>query len=90
MKEFAAVEEVLFVFNSWVLMVCAPLSRTPGVGISLTLLDERKDKVGEAVVRKILTSRNPKIIPIEIGVISFFEDFGKIKYISFDGVGGVK
>lgn len=83
MKEIAAVEEVLFVFNSWTLMVCAPLSPTPGVGIILTLLDKRKDKIGEAVVKKILTSRNPQIIPIEIEAISSIGNFKEIKYILF-------
>lgn len=82
MQDIATVKEVLFVFNSWTLMLHTPPPTITRAGIHITLLNESKEKIGEAIVKRLLSSRNPEIIPVEVESIIAPENFKEIRYIS--------
>ena len=73
-------EEVLYVFDSWTLMVkAAHCDLKPGDHVEL--LDESKNRVGEAVTSRWLSSRNPDINAIAIEITSGPPNPKRIKFV---------
>lgn len=75
-------EDVLFVFNAWTLMLNSGDCRGLEAGTNVDLFNSRMEKVGTARLKKyLLGSRNPEISAIEIEVISVETDMKEVKFI---------
>jgi len=75
-------EEVLFVFDNWTLMLksesCSEL--VPGKNVSL--FNEAEKQLGEATLVKYLRSKNPDISAIEIKVNSDLDDLKQVRFVA--------
>jgi len=84
MTKIIPLQDILFVFGQWTLMVSAQDMNGLKIGDHLGLLDEGSSQIGTATVQKFLSSRNPVIQPIEIAPISSPSDFKLVKYFSVE------
>ncbi|MBA2655342.1 MAG: hypothetical protein H0U71_09820 [Gammaproteobacteria bacterium] len=79
-EQLIPIEEVLYVFESWTLMVKSDFSHFLESGSELLLFDSAKQEVGKAKLNRLLSSRNPNINPFEITVIEKPQDFKQVKF----------
>jgi hypothetical protein len=81
MSTVIPLKDMLFVFNSWTLIVdsslCADLSKST----KIELLAENRSELGHACVVQILPSRNPEIFAAAIRVIDGPDDMKEVKFV---------
>ncbi|AXV97045.1 hypothetical protein CJO80_16670 [Ralstonia solanacearum] len=86
MERIFPVEEVLFVFGKWTLMMdsvrCAGLE----VGATVDLLDEAGQRLGDAVIGAFLKTQNPTIQPIELVRGAADGDVRRVRMVRLRGV----
>lgn len=80
-KRLIPINEVLFVFEAWTLMVRSDFVGQLEPDMIVCLFDSRKNKIGKVKLNKFLSSRNPEIKPIEVAVIDAPENMKDAKYI---------
>jgi hypothetical protein len=74
-------KEILHVFGAWTLILDAEDAKGMKLGDGLDLLDGEGTKIGEAVISKLLHSRNPQLQPIELTRESDPNDFKEVKFV---------
>lgn len=81
MSQITPLEDILFVFNSWTLMVKSGICEDLIPGAEVDLLNRDKEKIGVASIHKYLSSRNPEISAIEIGVKTEIGNMKDVKFV---------
>ncbi|MFC0156123.1 hypothetical protein ACFFJ4_21810 [Xanthomonas dyei] len=74
--------DVLFVFDSWTLIVDQSLCSEMAVGDEFILLDDSKMEVGRARLKSVLPSRNFDLRAIVINVIKGPSDLKSVRFLS--------
>ena len=81
-KKIIPIEEVLFVFQSWTLVIKSNLGSTLKPGDEIFLFDYSKNIIGKAKINRFLFSKNPDISPIEIEVIETPTNLKDVKFVN--------
>ena len=84
MNDLIKIEDILFVFQKWTLMVNSKFGNQLKPGGRVDLYDETESKLGSATLVKYLSSRNPSISAIEIDVESDVDDLKRVRYVKAD------
>lgn len=74
-------KDVLFVFGQWTLMMDSkvfPDGLKPGKAISL--FDGDGKSIGNVVVEKLMPSRNPEIVPVQVALQGKDLNMKSVKY----------
>lgn len=74
-------EDVLFVFQKWTLMIKSEFNEKLNSGVNVELFDDNQNVIGAEQLGKQLSSKNPAISAIELEAKSNLENFKLIKYI---------
>lgn len=74
-------EDILFVFEKWTLMVKSEFCEELKPGSKVELFDDSRGKLGDAKLGKFLSSRNPLISAIEVSAQTEIADMKKIRYV---------
>lgn len=82
MMKIIPLEDILFVFGEWTLMIRTCELDGLKLGDRLALLNEDAFQIGTATAQKFLASRNPDVQPVEISPISSPSDFKLVKYFA--------
>lgn len=72
--------DILYVFDVWTLMVRAPEPHDFKAGDRVILLNSDKEPIGEAILRRYLSSRDPNMSGIQIEPLVSPEDFKQVKF----------
>ncbi len=81
LNQVIPIEEILFVFNSWTLMINSNKSLYLSPGDQVLLLDVKENLIGEAKLNHFLPSKNPEITPIAISVVSISKHMKDVRFI---------
>lgn len=81
MQTLVSVEEVLFVFNAWTLMLRSDGLELINKESKIVLLNKEKAEIGLATVGRILTSKNQNITPVELKLLINPNNIKETKYI---------
>ncbi len=81
MNDAVKLEDILFVFGKWTLMLKSNRCDVLVPGEEVELLDENGKKVGDASLGRYLNSRNPEISAIEINGKEMTSDMKSVKYV---------
>lgn len=73
-------EDILYVVGAWTLNIGATNLHAPKLGDHVFLLNSEKETIGEAIVQRYLSSRNPSMMPIEIEPIVSPADFKQVNF----------
>jgi hypothetical protein len=74
-------KDMLFVFNSWTLIIDSSLRAELSASTQIELLSEDRSGLGHAYVEQILPSRNPEILAVAIRVIDGPDDMKAVKFV---------
>lgn len=81
MGELIPLEDMLFVFEAWTLMLRQEVCQGLELGMNIDLFNQHMEKIGSARLYKYLNSRNPKILAIEVDMVSIEQDMKEVKFI---------
>lgn len=81
MNNVIPLKEILFVFESWTLIIDEQYMAELEVGNEVDLLDEAKIKIGHARLDRAVLSRNPDLIAFAISVRNGPDDLKAVKFI---------
>ena len=73
-------EDILFVFESWTLMIKSTTELSLEPGVEVVLYDASENKIGKAKINKTLPSRTD-INPFEITVLEKPDNLKDVKFI---------
>ena len=76
-------EDILFVFDSWTLMVKSEFGTNMELDSEIDLLDDTEKKLGTAKINRFLPSKNREITPIEISILESPEDMKQVKFVMY-------
>ena len=82
MSKIVPLNDMLFVFDSWTLILDIDLCAEMAVGDEVDLLDEEKNWIGRARLERILPSRNPNLRAIAINVSQGARDQKAVKFVA--------
>ncbi len=74
--------EVLYVFDSWTLMVRTSSISNLKSGMKVILFDLQGNEIADATIQGFLQFKEPKIKPISLQVSSLNEDIRNAKFFS--------
>lgn len=77
-------EDILYVFERWTIMLKSDDALCVGLGKEIDLLDQDRRVIGKATVSKFLSSRNVHIVPAEISSVVDPDDFKDVKFIALE------
>jgi hypothetical protein len=80
-KQLIPVDEILFVFEAWTLMMQSGLSSQLEPGDEVFLLNSSEEKIGKAMLNKVLPSKNLDVSPIEITLIEMPAKVKEVKFV---------
>ena len=81
LAQLIPIDEVLFVFEAWTLMVRSSFSELLQPETEVLLFDSSKNEIGKAKLNRVLPSKNPEISPIEITVIDKPNNLKDVKFV---------
>ncbi len=72
---------MLFVFNSWIIIVSVDYLTMLNSKKFIFLANSDKKVIGEAIINRLLSSRNLDIYPLEISIIEKPINIKEVKYV---------
>lgn len=82
MRNIIPLVDILYVFNTWTLMLETSNTINLQANNEICLLDDMQNIIGKAILNQFLPTKNPEIQPISIIEIKSPSDFKKIKFIA--------
>lgn len=80
LTQLIPIDDVLYVFEAWILMVRSDIAKSLKTGTKVFLFDVDKNEIGMAIVNRFLPSKNPEISPVEIMLIDKPNNLKEVKF----------